>query len=76
MQRAAPELVERTREADRDPGDSGTLVRRVVGVAQPVPAVSDQVRAGLLEVEPPPIDLDQVFDDLGGRLAFRAREHR
>jgi hypothetical protein len=30
----------------------------------------------LLEIEPPALDLDQVFDDVGGGFLFRANKQR
>jgi hypothetical protein len=30
----------------------------------------------LLEIEPPALDLDQVFDDVGGGFSFDANEQR
>jgi hypothetical protein len=47
-----------------------------VGVAQPLAAIRNEVRTRLLEVKPAAFDFDQVFDHLGGRFTFRAREHR
>ena len=72
LNRSAAQLVEHARKLRRKPCHPDPLECRIFGVSEPLEAVSVERRAGLFEVEPPAIDFDEMFDDVGDSAMFNS----
>ena len=60
----------------RGPREPHTLERRVFRVAQALDAVGVERSTRLLEVEAPPVDFDQVFENIGCSGSLGEHESR